>query len=95
MARYGGDEFVVLLRGANEAEAVGRVAEELIQTVGKPVPIDGMNHEVRASIGIAFYPHHAESATVLLNAADQAMYNAKDAGGACYRFYADADDSFG
>lgn len=95
VARYGGDEFVVLLRNADGAEAVDVVAKELIEAVAQPVSIDGVDLEVRASIGVAFYPHHAESATALLSAADQAMYSAKDAGKDCYRIYTDSGESPG
>lgn len=93
VARYGGDEFVVLLRDADQAGAVGVVAGELIQSVAEPILIDGINHEVRASIGIAFYPDHAENAAALLHAADQAMYDAKAAGRACYRIYKDPGET--
>lgn len=53
VARYGGDEFIVLLRNSVDIEVVSAVASALIDQVAKPVVIDNVAHEVRASVGIA------------------------------------------
>lgn len=63
------------------------MAAALLEEVAKPVRADDVSHEVQASIGIALFPHHATDASALLRIADQAMYQAKEAGKACCRFY--------
>lgn len=87
VARYGGDEFIVLLRDTDDVEIVGAVAQSLIDQISTPVNLGGVNHHVQASVGIALYPQHADGVGALLKRADQAMYQAKKAGKACYRFY--------
>lgn len=95
VARYGGDEFVVLLRDADTPEAVGGVAGALIELIATPMQIDEVEHKVSASVGVALYPHHASTASGLLKRADQAMYQAKAAGRGCYRICSDADVTTG
>lgn len=87
VARYGGDEFIVLLRNSVEIEAVSAVAAALIKQVAQPVVIDDVTHEVQASVGIALFPDHGQDAQTLLKMADQAMYDAKKAGKARYCFH--------
>jgi diguanylate cyclase (GGDEF)-like protein len=81
LARYGGDEFVALLPEAT-AEAVATVAERVRHAItGVEVQIpDGTRLRGTASIGLAVYPDHAESAKDLLLFADNMMYRAKAAG---------------
>ncbi|MEX6508738.1 putative bifunctional diguanylate cyclase/phosphodiesterase [Jiella sp. M17.18] len=79
VARFGGDEFVVVMSGAGVEEAVecGRRILEAMQT---PVRADDHTINVRASIGIAAGPDHASNGAQLLAAADLALYEAKGAG---------------
>jgi diguanylate cyclase (GGDEF)-like protein len=79
VARYGGDEFVVLLPAAS-AEGAYHAAKRVAQSIAKLAPIHG---EVQAtvSIGIASYPEDAVTHDQLLQAADEAMFRAKRAGG--------------
>ncbi|TBW57594.1 diguanylate cyclase [Marinobacter halodurans] len=86
VARYGGDEFVVLLRNTVDRDIAAALAREFIDRLGQPVSVVGTEHQVGASLGIAFFPESAQNATDLLKAADEAMYRAKDAGKACFRF---------
>jgi diguanylate cyclase (GGDEF)-like protein len=79
IARLGGDEFAILLpKVAGPAAAVG-VAEKIATALAQPFEIQGLNLELDASIGIAFYPDHGADADTLLQRADVAMYMAKDA----------------
>ena len=80
VGRHGGDEFTVVLADMKDLDAVSRVAEEILQAVGEPIPIDGTEAKVGASIGIAVYLRHGETADELLKQADAAMYAAKAQG---------------
>jgi diguanylate cyclase (GGDEF)-like protein len=76
-ARFGGDEFVIILPQAN-AEGAMLVAERLRKRIAQmDVPSFG---QVTASFGVASFPTHASSRDTLVIAADRALYNSKDAG---------------
>jgi diguanylate cyclase (GGDEF)-like protein len=83
--RLGGDEFVVLLETLHETDDAFRVADQLIEQIALPVELPMGNSGVSASMGIVFYPQHAEDAVQLLKFADKAMYAAKAAGRNCWR----------
>ncbi|MDO8271569.1 MAG: GGDEF domain-containing protein, partial [Gammaproteobacteria bacterium] len=76
IARYGGDEFAVLLHGATR-ESTRQVMEALMQSLHKPMQVDGREFPVRFSIGATLAPQDGTEAAVLLKNADQAMYAAK------------------
>jgi diguanylate cyclase (GGDEF)-like protein len=78
-ARLGGDEFAVLLEGLTDHEEADAIAERLCAVVAAPMDIAGVRASVGVSIGAAIGPTEGDRAT-LLNAADQAMYEAKRAG---------------
>ncbi|MHB8576908.1 MAG: putative bifunctional diguanylate cyclase/phosphodiesterase, partial [Dehalococcoidia bacterium] len=80
-ARFGGDEFAVLLEGASRATDAARVAERLLEALQPPFALAGREVFVTASIGISVSPA-AESAGAgdMLREADIAMYRAKAAG---------------
>jgi diguanylate cyclase (GGDEF)-like protein/PAS domain S-box-containing protein len=88
VARLGGDEFTVLLEGpGTDDRGVCQVAEKLIATLSEVFDLEGRSAYVSASIGISLYPEDGQDATTLLKHADSALYHAKDAGRAGYRFY--------
>ncbi len=75
--RYGGDEYIIILSGANSQNA-SMVAERLRKRVQDAVfLIQGAQVKVTVSIGIATYPEHAKTTQDLLNMADSAMYEGK------------------
>lgn len=76
VARLGGDEFAVHL-SSGDPVAAQRVAERLLDAIGEPVVLDGVDLEVGASIGIAIAPDHGRSFDELMRHADVAMYRAK------------------
>ena len=79
VARYGGDEFVVLLVETNSEEAMF-VAERMRKAIESEHLVQSMGLDVRLtiSIGIAAFPEHATTKQHLLNLADQAMYRGKE-----------------
>lgn len=80
LARFGGDEFVVLLPNADE-EGTGVVAERVRRAVANSaVDIDGESHSVTVSIGFAVYPAMADEPRDLLSCADRALYESKNGG---------------
>ena len=90
LARFGGDEFVVLLANIEDSKEVDRVAIKLIDSI-RPC-IESIGHElyVSASIGISLFPDDCDNKVDLLRHADTAMYTAKEAGRNCYRYYTPA-----
>ncbi|UBV44334.1 EAL domain-containing protein (plasmid) [Deinococcus taeanensis] len=96
VARLGGDEFVILLPELTHPADAAQVAQKLLDCLHEPVALGERHIELTASLGIAIYPmngagpdeHSPEAhATALLQAADTAMYEAKAAGKAHYRFF--------
>ena len=87
VARFGGDEFVVLLDDVGSDKDIGAVALKVLETLAPPFAIDGQNLYVTASIGVSLYPNDGEDSGTLLKNADIAMYRAKDLGKNTYQFY--------
>nr|WP_295082671.1 EAL domain-containing protein [uncultured Roseateles sp.] len=87
VARLGGDEFTVILTELHETEAVGQVAEKIINRVSEPYLLRQIECYVSASIGIALYPDDGSTQIELTKNADQAMYAAKSSGRQCFRFF--------
>jgi len=87
VARLGGDEFVILIESCQSREGIVRIAEKLIATIAEPLPVDGHELEVRASIGIAVAPQDGQEAEVIMAAADQAMYWVKTKQGNDFCFF--------
>lgn len=91
-ARFGGDEFVVLLEDLPGRAAVGRVAGKLLDALGRPYAVlVESSCRVTASLGIAVFPDDANDDLLLMRRADEAMYRAKQAGKNAYRFHAEAN----
>lgn len=86
IARISGDEFVVLVRDAGDESAARAVGTKLLDAVHAPIDAAGRSFQLDASIGIALFPRDADGRDSLLLAADQAMYQAKAAGGRQIRF---------
>ena len=82
--RVGGDEFALLMHGANVPESATQVAENLLTKVAQPIEFGEHTHTVSTSIGIACYPRSASNAETLIELADAAMYRAKAGGKNCY-----------
>jgi predicted signal transduction protein with EAL and GGDEF domain len=86
-ARFGGDEFAVLLEETSGPDEARRLAERIIEELRAPMRIADREVQVRASIGIALSPAGGEAPADLLQAADVAMYAAKGRGKGRYEVY--------
>jgi diguanylate cyclase (GGDEF)-like protein len=92
IARFGGDEFIVLYMADDIRAASARLAEAIIEEIERPLVLGGRQVFLGASVGITMFPFDAYHAGQLLKNADIAMYQAKVAGKNCYRFYSRAMD---
>ena len=87
IARLGGDEFTILLEDAGSAQAIGAVAQKILETISRRLDLHGHEVHVSGSVGISMYPEDGEDVTTLLKNADNAMYRAKEQGRNNYQFY--------
>ena len=85
VARFGGDEFVILLNRVQDLDAATQVADNILQALSSPLLIQGVSVSIAVSIGVVIYPRDGDTAIGLLKKADQLMYQAKSSGGRCYR----------
>lgn len=90
VARWGGDEFTLLLPDVAQPVAAAKVAEKLLSTLRQPFTLDGNELFVTASMGIAVYPGDGSDAETLVKSADIAMYRAKDQGRDGYMLFTPA-----
>lgn len=87
-ARFGGDEFVVLIPEVASIDDGAYLAQKLLDAIAMPVRLPGGQIvTVTGSIGIALYPDNGTSAQALLKCADGAMYQAKHEGRGRFRYY--------
>lgn len=89
LARWGGDEFVVLIPDLATLAPLRTISERLREIAREGVMIDGLETRSTISIGIAVYPDDAEDEETLMSAADSTMYYAKTAGRNNVQFYSD------
>ena len=80
-ARTGGDEFVIILGELANRHSALMVARSVLDSITKPIEVDGATFDISASIGISIYPEDGTDAAQLRRLADAAMYRAKQAGG--------------
>lgn len=87
VARWGGDEFIILLPQVNYVEEVAQVAQRILQELEKAFYIEGHELYVSASLGIALFDEHSPDVETLIQHADVALYHAKDEGRNNFQFY--------
>jgi diguanylate cyclase (GGDEF)-like protein/PAS domain S-box-containing protein len=87
LARRGGDEMVILLTDIPRPEVAVETAQALIKAISEPARVLGMEVSVTPSVGIGFFPQDGVDLDSLLNAADAAMYQAKESGRRTYSFF--------
>lgn len=81
VGRLGGDEFLMIVESEQDGLRADVIANKIIEQVIKPYHINDRVLSVGASVGVACYPQDADSPDRLIQAADAAMYKAKQAGG--------------
>ena len=87
LARFGGDDFIVMLMDILDAEQAAAAADLLLTALHNPFVLDDKEIYVGASIGIALYPANGDEFDVLIKNAESAMYYAKDQGRNNYQFF--------
>jgi diguanylate cyclase (GGDEF)-like protein/PAS domain S-box-containing protein len=81
VARFGGDEFLLLLPGMKQIEDMDPLGQKIFQAFQQPFAVSGQALSIRASIGIAVFPDDGSDRDTLVQKADFAMYRVKAAGG--------------
>jgi len=89
VGRLGGDEFIVLLGGINDAADVCSVAETLLNKFRDAFRIDERELVLTVSIGISIYPDDGDTPSELLRNSDSAMYHSKEQGRNTYSYFTD------
>ena len=87
LSRLGGDEFVILLLNITREEESSIVAQKIIATISKLIPVEGKGIHLGGSIGISVFPKDGAGFDELLKNADTAMYQAKKIGCNNFQFY--------
>ncbi|MDH5259333.1 MAG: bifunctional diguanylate cyclase/phosphodiesterase, partial [Gammaproteobacteria bacterium] len=91
VARFGGDEFTIILNNINKIEGVEVVIDKIMKNISEPFYLDGNEIITSPSIGITMYPFNdSDDANELLREADIAMYYVKKMGKANFVFYSSA-----
>ena len=80
VARFGGDEFIMLLSDLNAEEEITQVAERIFKAFSAQFCYHNEDLEIKASLGAAYYPKDAKEMAELVRRADVAMYRAKQGG---------------
>jgi diguanylate cyclase (GGDEF)-like protein len=87
IARFGGDEFILVLENISDIEAIKPITEKILQSIAQPYQINDNLCQVTTSIGISIFPLDGVSTEELINQADTAMYRAKQMGKNQYKFF--------
>lgn len=88
IARIGGDEFTIIVEGLTDSDHALHVAVKIKAALSEPLLVAGRDFLVSASIGIAIYPFGSGDGDALLQAADIAMYQAKESGRNAFALFA-------
>jgi len=90
VARYGGDEFSVILSTIDDTTTASAIAEKIIKKLSEVFYIDNYEQLIGASIGISIFPKDGNTSEELLQKSDIAMYKAKQKGRGIFLFFTDA-----
>jgi diguanylate cyclase (GGDEF)-like protein/PAS domain S-box-containing protein len=89
VARFGGDEFVVLLEDVASTEAALEIADRVVESLHTPIAFGAEEAQIAASVGVAIASSARITPRALLRQADIAMYRAKSRGGSCFALFDD------
>lgn len=89
VARFGGDEFVIILSRLNDRKNIDRMLKKIREIMPMNFEVNGKTCVIGASMGISIYPDDAQTTQGLIETADQAMYRAKDNPSKGYLFFKD------
>lgn len=87
LCRFGGDEFVILLRNADDINQINHLASQLLTEIENPFKLYGREFFISTSIGISCWPEDCQDSEILIKNADLAMYHAKDQGRGNFQYY--------
>jgi diguanylate cyclase (GGDEF)-like protein/PAS domain S-box-containing protein len=87
IARFGGDEFVIIMGGLDSADPVDQIANELVKKIVEPFTLGGATAFISTSVGITIYPQDASNSIEMFRNADQAMYASKNNGGNRFQYF--------
>ena len=87
VTRWGGDEFVLLLRGATKETVIPQVTNTVLELMRQKFDLHHQDVFITASIGIGFYPEHGKDGETVLERAGMAMHRVKKEGGDSFSFY--------
>ncbi len=90
VARYSGDEFVVIVEDLTDTESVVKIAEDIIATINQPYSVLNSTIYCGSSIGMSVFPDDGQDLESLLSKADQAMYEVKRSGKNGWHFFTDS-----
>ena len=88
IARFGGDEFVILIEAVTDLEDIEKIVQKIVLSMQEPFELQNHQLHLTISAGISMYPNDGEDAETLIRNADTAMYRAKDEGRNTYQCYA-------
>ena len=87
VARLGGDEFVLILPEVGDHKMSAGTLQRVMQTISRPIPVEEKEFSLSCSIGVAVFPNDGETAELLIERADMAMYRAKETGRDNFQFF--------
>ncbi|WP_445947225.1 EAL domain-containing protein [Shewanella sp.] len=87
LCRFGGDEFVILLRDVHDLDVINHMAERLLAEIERPFKLQGKEFFISTSIGISLWPDDSQQPETLIKNADLAMYHAKEEGRGNFQYY--------
>lgn len=90
IARFGGDEFTVLISDLGSDTDIIPTAEKILEAIQAPIAVNDHELNITASIGVTLFPNDGKDVETLLKHADSAMYTAKAEGRNAYRFFTPA-----
>ena len=87
LARWGGDEFVLVLESITDTNSPAHIASKILEQIKKPINVGSHHLNITASIGIALYPENGSDMNTIIRHADSAMYHAKYMGKNNFQYY--------